>query len=260
MDPDLAERAEGVLGDLLAKLGKYSPVYRTDVKALEDDPAYPSVLRRMILACRPLVPTFITPLAAVAGAVADEVLTYLVRQGAEWAYVDNGGDVALHPGLREPIRVGLARGPGRRELAAQLEISAVSPVRGIATSGLGGRSLTLGIASAASVLGGSAAEADAAVTLIANATYIEHPKVKTVPAEEIDPGTDLQGRRVVVAVGPLEEEAVGQALRQGRELAESLMGQGLISGAAITVQGETAYTKGFREIRGIKILGVDNED
>ena len=45
---------------------------------------------------RPFRPAFITPMAAVAGAVADEVLAALVGPaGSTRAYVNNGGDIAL---------------------------------------------------------------------------------------------------------------------------------------------------------------------
>ncbi len=253
-DSRLASRAEGFLEDLLARLSPYEGIYKADARCLRENPCLPKVLNRMISATRKLSPAFITPLAAVAGAVADEVLAYLVRQGAEWAYVDNGGDVALHPSIEAPIRIGLAKAMGRRESAAFVEVSASSHVRGIATSGMGGRSLTMGIASAASALAWSAAEADAAATLIANATYIDHPAVVTLPAEDVEPGTDLQGRRVVTAVGTLPRDSLEKALGQALEFAEAMIGQGLIAGSAITVQGRTVLTKGFEEIKGVQVF------
>ena len=53
-------------------------------------------------------------------------------------------------------------------------------MRGIATSGWRGRSFSLGIADAVTVLAATAAEADAAATVIANAVDLPgHPAIDT---------------------------------------------------------------------------------
>ena len=53
--------------------------------------------KRMVAAIWPHRDVFITPMAAVAGAVAEEVLVALTRgRTLSRAYVNNGGDIALH--------------------------------------------------------------------------------------------------------------------------------------------------------------------
>ena len=112
----------------------------------------------------------------------------------------------------------------RRRIDGTVELTADMPVRGIATSGAatkgaGGRSFSLGIADAVTVLAAIAAAADAAATIIANAVDLPgHPAIRRVPASEIDPDSDLGDRLVTVTVGRLFESEIRAALhgRPGR--------------------------------------------
>ncbi|RWG08581.1 MAG: UPF0280 family protein, partial [Mesorhizobium sp.] len=106
--------------------------------------------------------------ATVAGSVADEVLAALLAgRRLERAYVNNGGDSAIHLGKGGTITLAIA-GTGHG-MADRITIRAEDGVRGVATSGWRGRSFSLGIADAVTVLARTGAEADAAATLIANA-------------------------------------------------------------------------------------------
>jgi hypothetical protein len=112
-----------------------------------------------------------------------------------------------------------------------------SPVRGIATSGRGGRSFSLGIADSATVLAATAAAADAAATLVANAVNVEHPAIERQPARALDPDSDLLDLPVTVAVGVLPPALVEEALNRGAVEARRLRLCGLIEGAALSLQG-----------------------
>jgi len=112
------------------------------------------------------------------------------------------------------------------------------PVRGIATSGRGGRSFSLGIADSATVLAATAAMADAAATLIANAVNVDHPAIERRPACTLDPDSDLLDLPVTVAVGPLPPGVVAEALDRGLAEARRLRLCGLIDSAALSLQGE----------------------
>jgi hypothetical protein len=111
------------------------------------------------------------------------------------------------------------------------------PVRGVATSGRGGRSFSLGIADSATVLAATAAAADAAATLIANAVNTHHPSIERRPACELDPDSDLLDLPVTVAVGALPTALVEEALNRGAVEARRLRLCGLIEGAALSLQG-----------------------
>ena len=200
-------------------------------------PAGP-IARRMVAAVRACEGAFVTPMAAVAGSVADEATAVLAAQpGIEHAYVNNRGDIALHldPGAR--LSVGVV--PTLRDAIprARIDVASDSAVRGVATSGWQGRSHSLGIADAVTVLARSAALADAAATLIANAVDVNHPGIRREPARALDEDSDLGDRPVTVAVPALDAEAIDAALEAGVKAASALSDQGVVEGAALTLQG-----------------------
>jgi len=190
--------------------------------------------RRMARAVRAHAGSFVTPMAAVAGAVADEILAAM-RDGRDLAraYVNNGGDIALHLAPGQSYAAGLVSRPDRPRPDGKCAVTHDMPVRGIATSGRGGRSLCLGIADAVTVLAQDAAAADAAATLIANAVTVDHPAIRRVAAETLDPDSDLGKLMVTAAVGSLDDAAVSAALAGGVAAATHMRDSGLIHGAAL---------------------------
>ncbi len=197
-----------------------------------------SVARRMEAAVTPLAHDFLTPMAAVAGAVADEVVAVMSRDGGlRKAYVNDGGDIALFVAPGERIDAAVAA--AGRDLSDRITIRAEDHVRGIATSGWRGRSFSLGIADAVTVLAHSAAAADAAATIIANAVDLPgHGAVQRRPAMDLAPDSDLGDRLVTTGVGDLTDEEVADALARGWGVAETLRGRGLIEAAALFLAGE----------------------
>ena len=209
-----------------------------------DDGYLPSgaIARRMMAAVTPYASrTFITPMAAVAGAVAEEVLEVMIAAAKlSRAYVNDGGDISLHLAPGEKFVVGMVERPDRASLFGTTTIESCDPIRGIATSGWRGRSFSLGIADAVTVLADTAAMADAAATVIANAVDLPgHPRVGRVRACELAPDSDLSERLVTQSVGELTPDEIGEALEAGIQLAESLRDSGLIRAAALNLQGET---------------------
>ena len=258
------QRFETVLEELVGEL----PVLRRAISDEDADPQADEVLkgavaRRMWHACSPFHADFITPMAAVAGAVAQELIASYARPGVDRAWVNNGGDIALHLTPRQSLRVGLfadladfdaalndvyidAEGDshgdsqGDEGLAtdAQCEIRFEMPVRGIATSGWRGRSFSLGIADSVTVLAQTAAMADAAATVIANAVNVAHSGIVRRPACDIRDDSDLGARLVTVDVPRLSGDDVRGALRAGQHQAESLQQRGLIESAVLVCQGQ----------------------
>ncbi|WP_457941264.1 UPF0280 family protein [Mesorhizobium sp. 10J20-29] len=196
--------------------------------------------RRMEAAVSPLAAKdFITPMAAVAGSVADEILAALTAgRRLQKAYVNNGGDIALFLAAGQSLTLAVA-GTGNG-FADRAMIRAGDAVRGVATSGWRGRSFSLGIADAVTVLADSAAAADAAATLIANAVDLpRHPAVTRLPASDLAPDSDLGDRPVTQGVGPLSPRDIAAALDRGIERAESLRRRGFIQSAALFLAGES---------------------
>jgi ApbE superfamily uncharacterized protein (UPF0280 family) len=201
-----------------------------------------AVARRMHAAVAPFAAEhFITPMAAVAGGVAEEILGAILKEASlDRAYVNNGGDIALHLGEGQQFTVGLLDRPDRFGLMRTMVITAGDVSRGVATSGRHGRSFSLGIADAVTVLARSAAQADAAATIIANAVDLPgHPAIVRCPAQDLQPDSDLGARLVTREVGWLSEFEIAAALFAGCEKARTLLAAGLIDGAILHLQGET---------------------
>jgi ApbE superfamily uncharacterized protein (UPF0280 family) len=225
-----------ILDDLCAEL----PLLRADPLGAQAPRGV--VARRMAAAVAPFrARRFLTPMAAVAGAVAEDVLEVMTtgRQLAR-AYVNNGGDIALQLAPRETFSIGMVDRPDRPSLFGRATIDAADGVRGVATSGWRGRSFSLGAADAVTVLATSASLADAAATLIANAVDIPgHPAIRRTPACDLDPQSDLGERRVTVAVGPLTPGETERALASGAAEAELWRECGLIEAAALRLGDQT---------------------
>ena len=184
---------------------------------------------------------FITPMAAVAGSVAEEILYAMVTvANVEKAHVNNGGDIAIHLGPWTDYDIGLVDRPENPSLFSKAHIDWTDAVRGIATSGWRGRSFSLGIADAVTALAVTASVGDAAATLIANAVDLPgHPAILRVPANEIQPDNDLGKRPVTRGVGPLSSADVTEALDRGVAFAQDLVNNGTIIACALHLAGET---------------------
>jgi ApbE superfamily uncharacterized protein (UPF0280 family) len=204
-------------------------------------PLQGGVARRMHAAVAPFAADhFITPMAAVAGAVAEEILGAMLENAQlTRAYVNNGGDIALYLADGEHFAVGLAERPDVPGLMRTVIVDADDPSRGIATSGRHGRSFSLGIADAVTVLARTASQADAAATIIANAVDLPgHPAIARCPASELQPDSDLGARLVTRGVGELSDSEIEGALESGTACARKLLAAGLIDGAALRLHGE----------------------
>ena len=197
----------------------------------------------MVEACRPFADVFVTPMAAVAGAVADELLAHMTAAAAlERAFVNDGGDIAVLVTPGHALDIGVAGEFSRGAMPAingSVRLDAASGVGGIATSGARGRSFSLGIADSVTILARDAATADVAATLVANAVDIDSPAIRRRPARELDPDSDLRDLPVTVSVGALEPAEIEMALARGLERALDYRRRGLIADAALMLQGRT---------------------
>jgi ApbE superfamily uncharacterized protein (UPF0280 family) len=226
---------------ILDELCEELPLLRSEVLPSSAVPHGPTA-QRMDKAVRPFAgDCFITRMAAVAGAVADEILAAILEAAElDRAYVNNGGDIAVHLAAGQSFAIGMVDRPDRAGLFGQARISATDGIGGIATSGRHGRSFSLGIADAVTILAANAAAADAAATIVANAVNLpDHPNVTRVPACDLDPQSDLGSRLVTRDVGFLWLEEIAQALSRGEAEAQRLLRANHISAAALHLQSET---------------------
>lgn len=257
-DPDAVRAAHeacwmrftGVLEELVRELPLLRAPIAQAARAV-DCPCEGAIARRMWLACHAHRARFITPMAAVAGSVADELIDAYAREGIVRAYVNNGGDIALHlatqPAVDARYTIGVFADIARFDAAqladgdaspleARLALHAQQPARGVATSGWRGRSFSLGIADSVTVLARDAASADAAATMIANAVDLDHPGIVRRRASSLKDDSDLGDRLVTVDVPPLPLPLIDFALERGVQEALRLSDAGIIEGATLFLQ------------------------
>jgi len=253
---DAWARFDGLLGALVAEL----PLLRTPVAPTGPNPLQGPVARAMWSACAPLARAaagwsggFVTPMAAVAGAVAEHVVASYRRPGIARAWVNNGGDIALYLAPGQQVRVGLVADMAALDAAAwsctvlgrgapdgRFVVQADEPVRGIATSGWRGRSCSLGVADSVTVLAASAPEADATATIVANAVNLPHPGIVRRPAAELHDDSDLGEIPITVAVPVFTAAERQRALDAGLVVARALQARGLVHAVVLACQGSLA--------------------
>ncbi len=232
--------------ELLEELVPFLAVARLPIGQIRLETHYPIVLQRMIGAVEQLQESDFTPMAAVAGTFSDLVKDTVKQAGATKIVVNNGGDIALEAGISDVIRVGIIRDITSGLCEHVLEVTVDDGIGGVATSGLGGRSLTKGIASAAAAFAENCALADAAATSIGNATNCEDKEILRCFAEELDHQTDLRGQLVTKSRGELSLQSKKQAVANGLLRAKELYRSGMIKGAVIYVEEVmAAYPEGI---------------
>lgn len=237
-DTELCRSAFGVIDGCLKELRPVLEILRRYPGKVNPDElrGLPEVMARAVIATGG---AWLTPMAAVAGSISDAVADYLYGQGAEKVTANNGGDIAVRLAPGQSLNLGVVCDLSRGTVDRAVRLTHESAVGGVATSGLGGRSLTTGIASGVTVFAGRCAQADALATLLADRSYIDSPAVHTVLAAELDPDSDIADQRVVVAVDSLTGEERERALGQVLAEAERQYAGGSLMACIATVQGKT---------------------
>ena len=227
---DCLERVAGRLAELKRRPG--------DIHALPLEP----ISREMIASVRAVGDAELTPMAAVAGSLADAVADWLFGQGLSRVIVDNGGDIAIRLTAGETTRVGLRPEIQHQQISHVLTLDGRHSSWGVCTSGLGGRSFTCGFASAVTAIARTSSLADAAATSVANACFVAGADVVQVPAEKLDPNTDIPGLLVTVKLGNLSTGQTAEALSKALKKAEQLTQKGVIWGAIVAIGKQVVRT------------------
>lgn len=212
-----------------------------NVRQPEDDLA-----AEMITAVKAVGDEDLTPMAAVAGTIADAVADWLAGQNMDRVIIDNGGDIAIRLKSGQTATVGIRPRIDSQQVSHVLRLDDSRPSWGVTTSGVGGRSLTRGVASAVTVVAANASVADAAATAIGNACFVEDDAIVQLPAEILDPNTDLAGLSVTAEVGQLSPEKVLQAIECARRKAALLAQRKIILGAFMALQHVFAISDGLK--------------
>jgi hypothetical protein len=240
-----ARRAAEEAFGYLERIARCRPLLSRLWTQIEDLPA-DDLAGRMISSVRAIGDDDLTPMAAVAGTIADAVADWLFEHAASKVIVDNGGDIAVRLAEGETATVGIRPRINSPQISHVICLDAAHPAWGVTTSGMGGRSFTRGIASAVTVLAATASGADAAATAIANACSVEDDGIVQLPAEKIDPNSDLAGIHVTIQVAPLSSAKIRSATDNARHKADDLSQKGVISGAFIALENAIVITDGMQ--------------
>lgn len=230
----------------LERIARCRPLLSHPWPQIENLPA-DELARRMFGSVKAIGDDDLTPMAAVAGTIADAVADWLFERDATKVIVDNGGDIAARLAEGETAAVGIRPNLNSLDISHVINLDDRRSSWGVTTSGLGGRSFTRGIASAVTVIAGNASIADAAATSIANACFVEDSSIVQIPAEQIDPNTDLKGVNVTAKVGMLSHEKEVQAVQAASTKASRLCRKQLIIGALTVLEDVFLLTKGMEE-------------
>jgi ApbE superfamily uncharacterized protein (UPF0280 family) len=179
-DRDLHEEARVALLRCRSDLESYIEAHPMFLQSLAPVPILPGAPRIVQRMAKAAVQAGVGPMAAVAGAVADEVGTALSPLSQE-VLVENGGDIFCR--VRNSRVVALDAGNSPLSYKFGIKISRTREAIGICTSsGTRGGSLSFGRADSACIIGSSATLADAAATAVGNAV---------VDAADIEKGLNL---------------------------------------------------------------------
>lgn len=235
-------KIEGFVREILKGISENLPVLRQKAYRIKRFKNMPSVARRMIEAVRRIDEETLTPMASVAGAVSDEVKDFLKADGYDLVAVNNGGDMSIfNKDSYRNIRISIGDINKNIHTPYILNIRELSDY-GIATSGIGGRSLSLGIAEIGTVIAETGAVADAAATLICNMTNIDSERIIRKRASEIDPMTDIPDEFVTVSIGELNKDEIHHALSNGLICAYKLLKVKAIIDSFIYFRGSMVTT------------------
>ena len=226
-------------GEVLPSLCEELPMLRTNVEHIAVPPKG-TIAERMCKSAASFSGfDAVTPMIAVAGSVADYICGLIDDHfQTRRIIVNNGGDIAFKLDQDQPMAVGICDDVTAPDISTTVTLDWLDPIGGIATSGWRGRSFSLGIADAVTVMATTASQADTAATLIANAVDLPgSPKVIRQSAIELSPDSDLEERKVTVDVGALSQAEINQALLNGAETAERMKAAGLIHSAYLSLRG-----------------------
>jgi uncharacterized protein len=235
------DKLEGLIRDILQDIKECLPILRQKAFRIRKTGGLPEVARKMIEAVKMVDEASLTPMAAVAGAVADAVKESYESEALDFISINNGGDISIGNTIGRQFRVGLGDINTGKSTPYILCVEGLTNW-GIASSGFGGRSFTTGLADIVTVVGRTGAIADAAATFICNNTNTETDHVKRKIASDIDPLTDIPGELVTVSIGELNKDVIIKALDNGLYKAHNLKKLNVIHESVIVLKENLAAT------------------
>ena len=229
------------VNSLLAEIREFLPVLKQKAYKIKNTKHMPDVPKKMVEAVKTIDEASLTPMAAVAGSVADGIKEFLRNEGLDLVSVNNGGDISIFNKKAKGLKIDIGDIHTGESSPYLLNIEQLIDF-GLATSGFGGRSFTLGLADIVTVIAATGAVADAAATFICNCTNTESKQITRKKASEIDPLTDIPDDNVTFKIGQLYKHDILKALDNGLGIAANLKYKKHIYDATIKLQGHMVTT------------------
>ena len=233
----LVEKVKSILGEIR----EFLPVLKQKAYKIKNTKHMPDVPKKMVEAVKTIDEASLTPMAAVAGSVADGIKEFLKNEGLDLVSVNNGGDISIFNKKGRGLKIDIGDIHTGESSPYMLKIEQLIDF-GLATSGFGGRSFTLGLADIVTVIAATGAVADAAATFICNCTNIDSDQVIRQKASEIDPLTDIPDDNITMRIGKLNEIDILNALENGLDIAANIKNKKHIYDAIIKFQGHMVTT------------------
>jgi len=234
-------RVENMIRVIMEEIRNCLPILKQKANRIKKSRFLPDVAKKMVMAAQLIDGATLTPMSAVAGAVADSVIDHFRNEGLDFMSVNNGGDISILNSSRRLVRVGIGDIKQNKPISRVLSVEGLNEF-GMATSGFGGRSFTLGLADSVTVVAENGATADAAATHICNCTSVATDRVVRRKASEIDPLTDIGDEYVTVSIGQLNDKLIATALDNGLTIAANMKKQQMIYDAVIDLRGSMVTT------------------
>lgn len=233
----LVQKVKSILGEIRECL----PVLKQKAYKIKNTKHMPDVPRKMVEAVKVIDESSLTPMAAVAGSVADAIKEFLKNEGLDLISVNNGGDISIFNKKGRGLKIDIGDILTGKSSPYMLNIEQLIDF-GLATSGFGGRSFTLGLADSVTVIAATGAVADAAATFICNCTNTESDQVVRQKAAEVDPLTDIPDDNVTISIGQLNERDIFNALENGLIIAANIKNKKHIYDAIVKFRGHMVTT------------------
>jgi ApbE superfamily uncharacterized protein (UPF0280 family) len=233
----LVQKVKSILGEIR----EFLPVLKQKAYKIKNTKHMPDVPRKMVEAVKAIDEASLTPMAAVAGAVADAIKKFLKNEGLDLVSVNNGGDISIFNKKGRCLKIDIGDIHTGESSPYMLNIEQLIDF-GLATSGFGGRSFTLGLADSVTVIAATGAVADAAATFICNCTNTESDQVVRQKASEIDSLTDIPDDNVTIIIGQLNDRDILKALDNGLSIAANNKNKKHIYDAILKLRGHMVTT------------------
>ncbi|MGD9577899.1 MAG: FAD:protein FMN transferase [Syntrophorhabdus sp.] len=214
-------KLEEKIRNILEDIKEYLPILKQKAYKIKNTKHLPDVPRIMVEAVKTIDEMSLTPMAAVAGSVSDALKEFIKGEGLDNISINNGGDISVFDSCGKGLKVGIGDIHTGETSPYTISIYGLTDY-GLATSGFGGRSFTLGLADSVTVVAATGAVADAAATFLCNNTNTYTDQVRRKKAIEIDPLTDIPDEYVTIEINKLSEEIITESLEKGFQLASNI--------------------------------------